>query len=311
VSIVEFSAVSEAMNFSALPPFVQDLLATPPPAGEGVHTWLFRAARQLHAHLPAGEIVTLLENRVRDCGRHVSRKEIVDAVKNSLSVAWQPCGTGAAIQSISKWPKLNEEQRAAIILDGGGLADLWEASRIRIEDNEAHTEEIIDQLFPGNPLLCCGKSNQDFDTKPREDWQGELVGLQFIVPSPMSAVTGVTKDGKVSKHSLNNTGERRFLICEFDTGTFDEQAALLIHLAVSAPLVCVVHSGGKSLQGWFYVHGLPEQKVEKFFRYAVSLGADRATWTRSQFLRMPDGTRDGGNRQTVFFLNFRPLKGNR
>ena len=294
-----------------LPPFLRDLLAAPPTAGDGVHNWLYRASRQLHAHLPAGEIVNLLEKRVRDCGRHVSRKEIVDAVKNSLPVAWQPNGTGAAVQTVSKWPKVNKEQRASIIRDGGGLADLWEASRTRIEDSETHTEKIIDQLFPGNQLLCCGKSSQEFNTRPREDWRGELTGLQLIVPSPMSAVTGLTKDGKESTHSLNNTGARRFLICEFDTGTVDEHAALLIHLAGYAPLVCTVHSGGKSLHGWFFVAGQPEQKIEKFFRYAVSLGADRATWTRSQFVRMPDGTRDDGNRQTVFYLNYRPLEDNR
>ena len=123
----------------------------------------------------------------------------------------------------------------------------------------------------------------------------------------MSAVTGLTKDGRDSKHTLANTGERRFLICEFDTGTPDEHAALLLHLGGFAPLVCVVHSGGKSLHGWFFVAGQPESKIEKFFRYAVSLGADRATWTRSQFVRMPDGTRDNGKRQTVYFLNFKPL----
>lgn len=126
---------------------------------------------------------------------------------------------------------MNQEQRKAIIRDGGGLTDLWELSRPRIEDSAQHTEEIIDQLFPGNPLLCCGKSSQEFDTKPREDWCGQLSTLQFIVPSPMSALTGLTKDGKESKHALANTGARRFLVCEFDTGTPDEHAALLIHLA--------------------------------------------------------------------------------
>jgi hypothetical protein len=45
-----------------LPPFLRDLLAAPPRAGEGVHPWLFRVARHLHAHLPAGEIIGLLEN---------------------------------------------------------------------------------------------------------------------------------------------------------------------------------------------------------------------------------------------------------
>jgi hypothetical protein len=28
-------------------------------------------------------------------------------------------------------------------------------------------------------------------------------------------------------------------------------------------------------------------------------------------VRMPDGTRDNGNRQTVFFLNFKPMETNR
>jgi hypothetical protein len=290
-----------------LPQFIHDLLAAPPRAGEGVHNWLFRVARQLHAHLPAGEIVNLLESLVANCGRAVSRAEIISAVQNSLPCAWQPKGNATPVQSAKKWPDVNQEQRAAILRDNGGLADLWEASKPRIEDNAQHTEEIIDALFPGNPFLCCGKSNSDFDTRPREDWRGELSKLQLIVPSPMSAVTGLTKDGKESKHTLANTGTRRFLICEFDTGTPDEHAALLLHLGTIAPLVCAVHSGGKSLHGWFYVEKSAPDKIEKFFRYAVSLGADFATWTRSQFVRMPDGLRDNGNRQTVYFLNFKPL----
>jgi hypothetical protein len=107
---------------------------------------------------------------------------------------------------------------------------------------------------------------------------------------------------------LSNTGERRFLVCEFDAGTIDEHAAILLHLGRYAPLVCAVFSGRKSLHGWFFVHRHTEEKVLKFFRYGVSLGADPMTWTRSQFVRMPDGTRSGGERQTVFFLNFKPME---
>jgi hypothetical protein len=125
----------------------------------------------------------------------------------------------------------------------------------------------------------------------------------------MTAVQGVTQEGRTSRHTLTNTGRPRFLICEFDSGTEDEQAALLLHLASFAPMVCAVHSGGKSLHGWFLVEGEPEEKMLKFFRYAVSIGADSATWTRSQFVRMPDGTRDNGKRQTVFFLSFKALEG--
>jgi hypothetical protein len=208
-----------------------------------------------------------------------------------------------------QWPEVDEPLRASVIDDvDGGLVDLWELSPVRIEDNEQHTEAIIDRLFPGNPLLCAGRNRYRFDTKPREDWRGGLAERQLIVPSPMSAIRGITKTGQRSKHTLENTGPRRFLVCEFDTGTIDDHAALLIHLAGYAPLVLAVHSGGKSLHGWFYVHGQPAPKVERFFRYAVSLGADRATWTRSQFVRIPDGVRDTGQRQAVYFFNPAPVE---
>jgi len=203
---------------------------------------------------------------------------------------------------------VNRELREAIIQNGGGLAELWEVSPVRLEDNAQHTDETIDRLFPGDPLLCCGRSQSDFDTKAREAWRGQLASLQFIVPSPMSAVTGFTKEGKESKHTLRNTGLRRFLVCEFDHGTTDQQVALLLHLAQFAPMVCALHSGGKSMHGWFLVAGQPEDTVQRFFRYAVSLGADSATWTRSQFVRMPDGIRHNGKRQAVYFLNFKPME---
>jgi hypothetical protein len=144
-----------------LPPFLRDLMASPPKSGQGVHRWIFQVARHLHAHLPAGEIVTFLENAVSNCGRRVPPSEIIDAVKNSLACAWQPSGNGVSKAAIPKWPKKNQEQWEAIVRDNGGLADLWELSRPRIEDSAQHSEEIIDQLFPGDPLLCCAHSQSD------------------------------------------------------------------------------------------------------------------------------------------------------
>jgi hypothetical protein len=291
------------------PPFLQELLTACPHTGEGVHDWLFRVARQLHAHLPAIEIVNLLERMSANSGRYVPRSEIIDAVQNSLGCAWQPGSQQSQlIHAAPKWPSVNQEQREAVIASAFGLVDLWEFSNPRIDDDKAHTEQIIDRLFRGNVLLCCGRSNTDFDNKPRASWRGELSTLQFIVPSPMSAISGRTKAGRESKHTLDNTGPRRFLVIEFDQGDLDEHAALLRHLAGYAPLVCAVHSGGKSLHGWFFVHGQPDKKVLRFFRYAVSLGADPKMWTPSQFCRLPDGLRDNGKRQTVFFLNFKSLE---
>jgi hypothetical protein len=50
---------------------------------------------------------------------------------------------------------------------GNGLADLWEASPIRLHSKEPKTDEIIDILFPGNPFFCCGWSRHRFDTRSR------------------------------------------------------------------------------------------------------------------------------------------------
>jgi hypothetical protein len=97
-------------------------------------------------------------------------------------------------------------------------------------------------------------------------------------------------------------------VIEQDSGTIDEQSAVLLHLAEHAPLALAVHSASKSVHGWFYCAGQSEEKLRRFMQYAVSLGADPAMWTRSQFARMPDGRRDNSDRQAVFFFNPRVLK---
>ena len=216
----------------------------------------------------------------------------------------------------------NFELIEAVAQTGNGLVDLWEASPVRLKSNEPNTDKVINLLFPGNPLLCCGWTRHRFDTRPRAQWY-KLQDLQFIVPSPMTARRGLTQQGNLSAHALSNTGPRRFLVVEFDfdASNSDEEArllerlaaegrdvrdlcaALLLNLAEKAPLALAVHSGGKSLHGWFYCAHVPEERVWHTFQYAVSLGADRASWTPSQFARMPDGLRENGRRQTVYFLN--------
>jgi hypothetical protein len=259
----------------------------------------------MHAHYPAAQIVSMLEERTKHCGRHVPRREVVAAVQDALETAWQPSGSNVSTRSAPKWPEPNREQIEAITKDGPTLGGLSELSPFPMKQGESESwaEWILEYLFPGNPLLCCGLHNYEFDTKPLEQWRGELHRQQLIVPSAMSAITGLTKDGKESKHTLNNTGPRRFLIVEFDKGTFDQHAALLWHLSRFAPLAMAVHSGSKSLHGWFYVQGRTDDNLTKLFRYAVSLGADYRLWTKSQFCRMPDGTRDNGKIQRAHYFN--------
>jgi hypothetical protein len=247
-----------------------------------MNNWLFRVARVLHPFRDGAEIVELL--RAATAGEAIKTGEIERAVERSKEAAWQP-GSPLKTEHAYQWPQINVEQREAVIADaaGFGLVDFWEMSPVRFEDSEPHTEEIVDALFPGNPLLCVGRSNHLFATRTRDQWRGKLAEAQLIVPSPMCARFGHTQEGKESEHTLENTAPRRFLVLEQDAGSEDEQAAILLHLAQRGRLSLIVHSGGKSLHGWFFCEGVRDEELRSFMSHAVALGADRATWTRSQF----------------------------
>jgi hypothetical protein len=224
-------------------------------------------------------------------------------------------------------PDLNAIER--ITSDGPGLCDLWEQSSVKFEDSDSHAEEIIDTLFPGNPLLCVGKSNYQFATRRREVWRKKLASLPLLVPNPMLYACDFTQENELSEHTKAATARRVYQVIEFDFAERDKSGndtiwaplvrkwkadkieivdactALVLHLREQLnTLVCVCFSGGKSLHGWFRVlDKLDPFQQRSFMATAVSLGADKATWLESQFVRIPDGLRDDGRRQTCYYLN--------
>lgn len=208
-----------------------------------------------------------------------------------------------------KWPEFNAgEHRRIVEFEKFGLSDLYDLSPVKFHDDKPHSVEILNTVFPGNPLVCCGRTIMEFWTKPLSEYGRRVESFQFVVPSPMSKPLGKIQDPEPegpfeSAHTKDNTGDRVFAVIEFDSGTSDDHAAVLHHLTEYAPLTVAVHSGGKSLHGWFYVKGAPEERVFRFYRYAVSLGADRATFLKSQFVRMPDGRRSNGARQCVYYFD--------
>jgi len=132
------------------------------------------------------------------------------------------------------WPEPDSEAIDAIVRSGLGIYDLWEQSPTRHEEAASHAEEIIDVLFPGNPLLCCAKSNEEFATRRREIWRGKLSQLPLIVPNPMLSVKGPTEGGWLSEHSKAATARRVYLCIEFD---FSEKARDGVTDTILAPLV--------------------------------------------------------------------------
>jgi hypothetical protein len=283
------------------------MLSSPPQHGDadgGVHKWLFRVSRQLHSHRDSEDIFELLKAVTADCGRPVSDREIRAAIKDSAACAWHP-QNGAHVDNINRsstprWPPADYKLQARIAgRYRWGLYDLWKQSTVRFDDAKSHAEEVVPLLFPGDCLICAGWKNYEAFTVPLSEFRGKLATLQFIVASPMSKQFGRNLDGKESLRCLDNTGPRKFLPIEFDSGSLDLQAALLWHLGTIWPLALVCFSGNKSLQGWFVVGQSTEAKQRDFFAYALRLGACDSTWTPCQLVRAPGGRRDNGQHQVI------------
>ena len=316
-----------------LPQWVRDLLGCPPAPGEGgLDGWIFRTARGLCPYREDAEIITLLTA----CAPTEAAK-IARVVPNARCCAWHPntATTTTLPQPKKKWPDPDLARIAQIVEEGPTAARLWKHSPVRWDvDDGSNCEEIVRTLFADaatpDPLLCIAQSADTFATRRLSAWLAckRLADFSFIVPAHMVTRTGLTKAGKESEHTLDATGDHRFVVVEFDfvatsknTGkptlyapliarwqdlgksVVDACAALLWHLDEYTPLVLGVHSGGKSLQGWFPVGNNPLSAIDRFSRHAARLGADTTLFSnRSQFVRLPAGTRQGGCRQSVFFF---------
>ena len=320
-----------------LPPWLRDKLASPPLAGAGVHGWLFSVARQLHTHMQPDGIERTLRAAVEKCGRAVSDREIRDAVRNSHAVQWQrgdkqqvrrpiPSGKPGTVRphapDATPWPLPDERLRRCALLEAGAhgvytLDDFWMEclKRRPIEFLTNHWPEggydagdWIDLLFPEAEWICLARSDlSTAQTRRRNKWAFREDEFTYIVPSPMTAAHGAGLDGRITSRCLSNTGPRRWLVIEFDDGTADEQAALHWYLDSMAAgagwprLRLALHSGGKSLHGW-YGPITDEETARDIFAFArLTARADLHTWPKCQLVRLPEGIHANGKRQRVHF----------
>lgn len=286
----------------SIPPHILAIIGPVPRAGGGVHHWLFVTSLKLHGRFPSDEIFEILHAAVADCGRHVPDSEILSAVKNSARGVVGQIPSFKAGNPGKTWPKVDQVALKRIVSSVDrpqerlSSASNWAGLPLTQAD---FVPALVGILFPEDPLICAGPSLESMHCQYLSEWGTALSETQFIVPSPMTARTGTNREWRPSNRCLANTGPRRFLVIEFDSLSIEDQAAIHIHLAARYTLALVVHSGGKSLHGWYYVAARPEDELLGFMQYAVSLGADSHTWTRCQAVRTPGGLRRGGRHLCV------------
>ena len=326
--------------------YVRKVLEGFPGEGSGLHPWLYSAAASISPFYDSEQDVeaaihqaiagSLSESRKRSIHR-----EIRDAVRNGRAVAkapdWYLEAKGEPVETAAtptiedagpRWPRKNYRRILQLITGRPyPLAEVKKHSPVPIKESRM-TEDAIDALFPGNPLLWVAKATNKHHTAPRSEWRGRLPELPLMVPNAMSAVWGDKDTGGRSMRCNGNVGPRRYLVVEFDFATHDRNgkptydielldrlkamdltvadlcSTIICELQFGAPeLRLVTASGGKSLHSWWDCQGLTDSAVEAFFKKACERGADPATWTRCQLVRIPDGTRENGARQQLHLLN--------
>jgi hypothetical protein len=300
----------------------------------GTHLVLRRIAKWLVFYMPPAECPSLafywLRYAANQCDRvpgDAELKRLIAWAENkeastSTGDGYVPGGA----------PSIDIDRLYHLIVNGPTHAEFRESSPVRLYDTkERNTAQILD-MWAGyardsDPWVCHG-SKDCFYTQHLSAMRARAHIFEQIVPSPMCDQWGKTVKGHLSQHSLDGTGPRLFLVIEFDfvpvnarreptiwaplikacaekgRDVLDMNAALTAHLRELGPLWMVVFSGGKSLQSWYPCRDTDEQSLAEWYQgEARILGACSSTWCRSQFVRMPDGERAGGARQSIEYFN--------
>ena len=194
---------------------------------------------------------------------------------------------------------------------------LWESSPRRIDwDPTEDPLYLLRALYRPDEWLFIGDRNQPGivgDTlRTAGEWyhyirRGGVLGPFWLMnplsgqPAPYAGgADGCTLrgDGCVASH--------RFVLCEFDGRTHDEQAAFWLNARL--PVVAVIDSGGKSLHGWLRVDCADadawqrEIKDDLYPRLLEPFGADRQCKNAARLSRTP-GVMRGDNWQRLLYLN--------
>jgi len=282
------------------------------PPRTNIHHWVMRQARRIqilgYQHDYATKVLTAAVQECAGLGllrRPVTPYDITSALATAYSTEIDkqvapPC----VYDPISGWPSYIQPPRDEF--DPDIFARAVAESPVKGVADIPPSKGYWTDLFQPGSLLCVGDSPQSFRVVKAE-FLKDYGDAQFIVPNPLRAMTGTTKNGNRSAHCRDAMGSRHFIIIENDQGyTADEQVAAAFWLAKETEVTIrlMVSSGKKSIHTWIDTRGIPDETVNAWFRLAVLVGADPRLIVPEQLCRLPGGLRpDTNTRQTILYCN--------
>jgi hypothetical protein len=271
---------------------------TAPPL-HGIHAWIISSARRCrNAGMSREETEKTLYSFEPRCRRNFQHREVENAVNTVFDTTLDGKKFSAS--------KLHWRPDVTAALQAKSIDD-WK-NRSLPNASDIDPKEILSLTLKPNPdtWICIGR-NRIYNGNPWIDAKTHrfqnlrnMSKYELIVPCWMTAKTGTAKTGKVSEHTLENTGNPRFVVVDLDEPPPHEHPSILWKLSEYREPSLILSTGGKGLHAWFPV----AEDDEQFWDYAVLLGADeRIRKNRSQFVRLPNGQRNNGNKQQVIYLN--------
>jgi hypothetical protein len=274
-----------------------------PNEGEGLHQWLLMRSRELLMQgLTIEDATAQLLRETRNVNRTTQdlEGEIINAlegadeflrehpdfvIRGSRRKEWVDPWSWVGLDD----PLIRKDRRTPRLpVDVNLQKEAYRKSRGLDKKGLEGAESLdfyLENLFGSIDFLLCATIEQSRQPiiKLLSELEGHHQKYQYIVPTPLR--------GRHYGRSDYGTGERLFMVVEFDKADFREQIAYLVYLEkwTKFPLVMVVFSGNKSYHGWYACFGQSEHRCITFSRKATQLGADRTTQSPSQYVRMPQG----------------------
>jgi hypothetical protein len=302
----------------------QDALsAIPESGGGGCHAALLGIANLgVRAGLTPQQIFEDLRASVHG-SRSVPDREIQDAINKAAS-DYTPSGRGGiGSPGIHRKPQPRADKHTLKTLCDlgryhGHEADLWEASRIRIDWPPGEgASRLLEFLYEPDELLFIGE-RYGKTIRSAGEWiehfkQGGEVPAH-IIPNPLTGETGLTKDGKPSRRADSCVRSHRFAIVEFDSLSREDQ--IRFWAGAKLPVAALIDSGGKSIHGWVRVDCADAEEWEReieeklFGEMLTPLGVDSSCRNESRLSRLPGHLR-GEKWQRILYLapQGRPVNG--
>lgn len=314
-----FAAIAESPKY---PYWSQKLLdECPCRPDNGIHQWLFKAARCLHYFHSPEEIYGILKARVAGCGRQVEEHEIIDAIKNSGDVAWNPKIT--ASERRAEWlecpvDRIEFNSELAIQTAERVPIDItadWLKAR-SVVATSCSTEVYLESVFRadervlyfnryqsrGAGLWTLGVSLAKFT---RTHWKE---GAWFLSNPVDGKSHWNPRQGKHSRRSQESLTSFRYAVLECDQKPKEKWFPVWLKILVQLPLpiVSITDSAGKSAHALVRVSCETKEAWDKVkcesLRPLITLGADDGALSAVRLTRLPNCYR-GDRRQELLYVN--------